>query len=489
MSEYSNYRSATELLALLAEGKTTSVELVQYYFDRMARFNGVLNAVVQQYKASALKEAEQADNARKLGEKVGILHGLPCTIKDSFDVQGWLTTSGARHLKNNRAVQDAPSVARLREAGAIFMGKTNVPTMTADWQTYNPVYGTTNNPWDLNRTPGGSSGGAAVALAVDFTPVEFGSDLFGSLRVPAHYTGVYSHRCSLGLMSVRGHVPGGDPQDTCEPDLSTAGPMARCAADLRLMMLALSSFWITPPRIPDFTRYHAKTRYRICTWFSAADHPIDSQVAKRFQSFVNALKMQSGIEVDEYMPAAIDPQKLFDMSVKLSGRLVGTALNARQRLTAGLASLGFKLLSYIKDVPDGMSSYYAGMTNNINEQLETDRLRMEYSNLISELFSHYDILLTPVSPVLAFHHMQQITNNRKLMINGVDYDYNEHLFWNMLPTVFGLPATIYPLAKQASELPCGIQMISGHFNDDILIDFVEFCEGISGGFSKPEGYE
>ena len=204
MSEHVKYRTATQLLAQLAKGETTSVELVEYYFDRIAQFNGPLNAVVQQYKSSALKDAMQADKERQAGKAKGILHGLPCTIKDSFDVQGWLTTSGANHLKNNRAAQDAPSIARLRAAGMIFMGKTNVPKMTADWQTYNDLYGTTNSPWDLSRSPGGSSGGAAVALAVDFTPVEFGSDLFGSMRVPAHYTGVYAHRCSLGLVSVRG---------------------------------------------------------------------------------------------------------------------------------------------------------------------------------------------------------------------------------------------------------------------------------------------
>lgn len=488
MSEHVKYRTATQLLAQLAKGETTSVELVEYYFDRIAQFNGPLNAVVQQYKSSALKDAMQADKERQAGKVKGILHGLPCTIKDSFDVQGWLTTSGANHLKNNRAAQDAPSIARLRAAGMIFMGKTNVPKMTADWQTYNDLYGTTNSPWDLSRSPGGSSGGAAVALAVDFTPVEFGSDLFGSMRVPAHYTGVYAHRCSLGLVSVRGHIPGGGPEDTTEPDLSTAGPMARCAADLRLMMQAVSSFWITPPRIPDFSRYQDRKQYRVCTWFNVPNHPIDSQVEKRLQDLVEKLKAQPGVVVEEAMPNGIDPEQLFDVAVKLSGRLVGTALNARQRLTAGLASLGFRLLSHVQDVPEGMASYYKGMTNDSEEQATTDRLRGEYSALIKELFSHYDVLLMPVSPVMAFHHMQQPVNKRKLKINGTAYSYNEHLFWNMLPTVFGLPATIYPLAKPEGEFPCAIQIISGHFKDDIAIDFAEFCEGITGGFTQPEGY-
>ena len=484
----STYRTASTLLAQLDSGETTSVELVNHYFARMAQFNGQLNAVVQQHQALALQAAAQADRARQEGRRMGLLHGLPCTIKESFDAQGWLTTSGAEHLKDNRASQDAPAIARLRAAGAILMGKTNVPKMTADWQTYNELYGTTNNPWDRRLSPGGSSGGAAVALAADFTPVEFGSDLFGSMRIPAHYTGVYAHRGSLGLMSVRGHIPGGGPQATSEPDLSTAGPMARSAADLRLMMRALSVFWLEQPRIPDFSRYQPRDGYRICTWFGAPHHDVDSLVMQRFQDFVDKLKAQPGVEVDDAMPSDIDPEALLDMAIKLSGRLVGTALNGRQRLTAGLAALGFRLVGNLADIPEGMASYYQGMLNNVDEQAQTDRLRGKYSQLINALFQRYDLLLTPVSPVLAFPHMQQSVRKRKLTVNGMPQDYNEHMFWNMLATVFGLPATIYPLATAAGELPCGIQIISAHFHDDVTINFAEFCEGISGGFTKPEGY-
>lgn len=318
--------------------------------------------------------------------------------------------------------------------------------------------------------------------------MEFGSDLFGSLRIPAHYTGVYAHRCSLGLMSVRGHVPGGGPQATDEPDLSTAGPMARSAADLRLMMRALSTFWVEPPRIPDFSRYQAKANYRVCTWFSAPHHEIDQQIAQRFQSFIDKLRAQPGVEVDDAMPADIDPDALFDIAVKLSGRLVSTALNGRQRLTAGLAALGFRLVGKLADVPEGITSYYQGMLKDSGEQRNTDKLRHEYSRVIETLFARYDVLLTPVSPVLAFAHMQQPVRKRKLIVNGEPQDYNEHLFWNMLATVFGLPATVYPLAKTMDELPCGIQIISGHFHDDVTINFAEFCESISGGFTVPEGY-
>ena len=164
MSEQS-YRSAGTLLAQLASGETTSVALVNHYFSRMAQFNKPLNAVVQQHYALALEAAARADRERLEGRARGVLHGLPCTVKESFDVQGWLTTSGAHYLKDNRATQDAPSIARLRAAGAILMGKTNVPMMTADWQTYNDLYGTTHNLWDRQRSPGGSSGGAAVAVA------------------------------------------------------------------------------------------------------------------------------------------------------------------------------------------------------------------------------------------------------------------------------------------------------------------------------------
>ncbi|WP_438496277.1 amidase family protein [Paenibacillus sp. IHBB 3054] len=485
------YLTASDVIRLLEQGEVNSRQLLDHYYGRMDLVNEQLNAVVQQQRETAYAQADQADRDRKEGRRYGPLHGLPLTVKESFNVSGMLTTSGAPHLKHNIATEHAATVQRLIQAGAIVMGKTNVPVMTADWQTYNDLYGTTNNPWNTNLTPGGSSGGSAAALASDCTPVEFGSDLIGCLRIPAHYTGVYAHRCSLGMLSLRGHVPGNPPGDESEPDLSAAGPLARSAKDLRLMMDVLYDPWVDVPVPPDFRTNTLKeqAKIKVLTWFEAPEHEIDERIKRRYADFTAGLSRMEGVEVHHGMPPEIQMDKLFDLAMKLSGRLVGTSFNSRQRLTASLASLGLRASRLVtKAFPEGLEDYYRAMNQSEGEQEETDRLRQEYNRVITSLLQEYDVLLLPISPVLAIPHMQQAVTRRTLEVNGRATGYNEHLIWNILATVFGLPATILPLNRSNDELPCGIQIISGHFKDHITIDFAEICESLTEGFQIPPGY-
>jgi len=485
------YKKATELLELLNNGGVTSEELVKYYFSRIKTLDKAVNAVVHSNEQEAIIKARKADEDRRNGVIYGPLHGLPCTVKDCFHVKGMLTTSGARHLVNNMASDNAPSISKLCEAGVIIMGKTNVPTLTIDWQTYNDVYGTTNNPWNTNLTPGGSSGGSAAAVAADFSPVEFGSDLCGCLRIPAHFTGIYSHRCSLGFLSVRGHVPGNEPDDPSELDLSSAGPMARCAADLRLMVSALYDPWVIPERTPDFnkSRMKDKSKIKIRAWLMEPGHDIDDVIAKKYKQFTETLSKDPRYEIDYGTPSGLPIDKIIELCSKLSGRLVGSNFNARQRMTAAIISLGYKLGNSvnIKNV-DGMDSYYKGMEQKPKEQIETDRLRSEFNTRMSEFFEEYDVLLTPITPVLAFEHMHQPFLGRQLCVNGKSVKYNELVAWNALSTVLGLPSTVIPLNNEAKDLPCGIQIISSHFSDDITIDFAEMVEPMTGGFQIPNGY-
>ncbi|WP_068618079.1 amidase family protein [Paenibacillus tuaregi] len=485
------YQTASELIRQLGEGQVTSKQLVEYYFTRIDRFNPEINAVIQQQREAALQQAELADLEREAGTIRGPLHGLPMTIKESFNVKGLLTTSGAKHLRSNVAQGNAPTVQSLLNAGAIIMGKTNVPTMTSDWQTYNDIYGTTNNPWDLSLSPGGSSGGSAAALAADFTPVEFGSDLIGCLRIPAHYTGVYAHRCSLGGMSVRGHVPGNPPDDPSEPDLSAAGPLARSAADLRLMMKVLYDPWLEVPDQPDFTSNTliSKNKIKVLTWFGDAAHELDAPIIRRYEDFIAKLSQKSEIEVHRQMPADIRIEELFELAIQLSARLVGTSFNARQRMVASLASLGLRMSkAFTSAFPEGLDRYYAAMNDGPAEQRRTDQLRQEYHQKFAALFEQYDVLLMPVSPVLAIPHMQMAVHRRSLDVNGKAVGYNEHLIWNVLATVLGLPSTVMPLQHREGEMPCGIQIVSGQFQDHKTIDFAEICEEITGGFVAPAPY-
>src|SRR5690606_37586313 len=197
--------------------------------------NPALNAIVATDIEAARERARAADAALAAGESWGPLHGVPITIKDTFEVAGMPTTAGAKELRDHRPSSNAVAVQRLLDAGAIVFGKTNVPLYAGDLQTYNEVYGSTSNPWDLHRTPGGSSGGAAAALAAGLTALELGSDIGGSIRTPSHFCGVCGLKPSYGIIPSRGHIPG-PPGTLSEADISVTGPMARSVDDLELAL-------------------------------------------------------------------------------------------------------------------------------------------------------------------------------------------------------------------------------------------------------------
>src|SRR5262245_16964260 len=233
------YRTATALLSDLEACRVGSLELLEHLLARAERHNPALNAIVVRDIDRARARAKEADTARRRGESWGPLHGLPMTVKECFDVEGLPTSAGSPGLKANAALRHADAVQRLVDAGAIIFGKTNVPLFAGDLQTYNEVYGITNNPWDTTRGPGGSSGGSAVALAAGLTPLELGSDIGGSIRNPAHFCGVYGHKPSYGVISMRGHVPG-PPNSLLQADIGVAGPLARSADDLELALSVMA---------------------------------------------------------------------------------------------------------------------------------------------------------------------------------------------------------------------------------------------------------
>ena len=212
-------------------------ELLDHYLDRVERFNPTLNAIVVLDADGARERARAADAALARGEVWGPLHGVPMTIKESYNVAGTPTTWGMPDLSNNIAAEDALSVQRLKAAGVVLFGKTNVPLGLADFQSYNEIYGTTSNPWDTDRIPGGSSGGSAAALAAGMTGFESGSDIGGSIRNPAHYCGVFGHKPTWGLLPPRGHAM---PGVLAQPDLSVIGPLGRGASDLELGVTAMA---------------------------------------------------------------------------------------------------------------------------------------------------------------------------------------------------------------------------------------------------------
>src|SRR5581483_10482125 len=230
-----SFRTAVEVAAALKAKKVSSVELTQDAIGRIDRHDGKVNAICVRNFDHAMDAARAADAALARGESKPLL-GIPLTVKESYNMKGLPTTWGFPPQKDFKAADDALSITRVKDAGGVIVGKTNVPLGLGDWQSYNEIYGTTNNPFDLKRTPGGSSGGSSAALAVGYGPLSIGSDIGGSLRVPAFHCGVYAHKPTYALVPTRGHVAPPLPPLPFNRDLAVIGPMARCAADLSLLL-------------------------------------------------------------------------------------------------------------------------------------------------------------------------------------------------------------------------------------------------------------
>ncbi len=474
-------RSLTGLSRDLRSGRISSRELLVHYLSRVETYNPRLGAITQLRTEAAHADASAIDAARQKGEPLGPLAGIPCTIKETFHVAGMRTTAGAKHLVNNHVEVDAPAVSRLRSAGAVIFGKSNVPAMTADWQTYNEIFGTTVNPWNPAKTAGGSSGGSAAAVATDLTAFDLGSDLCGCLRIPAHFCGVFAHRPSYGLTSVRGHVPG-DPAGRIEPDLSVAGPLARNAADLRLLMRVLTDPWVELPRMPDFSDRDpagangATQQLRILAWLETPAHRIDSELREHFGGALSRFEALPGVRIDYGSPAEFSMDEIIDLCIRLTGRLMSTATSVIGRTLCALTALGLKVAGPPSSASGNIADYAWAIARGEAASTALDARRQDCANRVQAFFERYDLILTPVAPVSAFPHDTSPINRRRLFVDGQRIPYNELLVWNALPTVIGLPATIIPLGLGTSGSVIGLQVIAPRFYDDFALDFAERVE-------------
>src|SRR5579862_2530698 len=304
------FQSATQLAEALRRKQLSATELLEHYLRRVERYNPALNAIIATDFDAARARARAADAALVRGEPVGPLQGVPMTIKESFDVVGMPTTWGIPELRNNRPPRHALAVERLLAAGANIFGKTNVPIHLGEWQTFNELYGVTNNPWDLTRSPGGSSGGAAVALAAGLAGVETGSDIGGSIRNPAHYCGVFGHKPTWGVCPQRGHAL---PGLIADPDLNVVGPMARSAQDLELLLDVLAGADEIEARAwkLDLPRAH-KRDYRelkVAVMLTDAVAEVDLGVQERIQAVAEFLG-QRGATVSDTARPKVDTTEL-----------------------------------------------------------------------------------------------------------------------------------------------------------------------------------
>jgi len=486
MSEQA-FRSATALAAAIRARKIGCRELLEHYLERVERHNPALNAIIVTDLRRARQRADEADTALARGESWGPLHGLPMTVKESFDVVGMPTTWGLTELRDNIANANALAVDQLLAAGAVIYGKTNVPVMLADSQSYNPIYGTTNNPWDTSRTPGGSSGGAAAAIAAGLTGLELGSDIGGSIRNPAHYCGVWGHKPTWGIASPRGQALYGN---VAASDISVIGPLARSAEDLALALDIIAGpdpieamGWRLELAAPRGT---ALSDYRIAVILDDPDCEVDREVQDILQHLVDFL-IRQGVRVSDRARPDIDTAELHALYISLlraatSRRLTPEDFERHVEAAHGL-------------VPADQS-YFARMTRGValthrdwlagNE--ERHRLRLRWA----EFFHDYDLLLCPVTAGAAYPHDHDHEGERwkrMIQINGKPSPTINDLFWAGLCGLVYLPATVAPAGLTANGLPIGVQIVGPQYGDKSCIAFARLLEQAYRGFVPPPGFD
>lgn len=479
--------TATELLTALERRKVSSLELVDGYLDRIARLNGPLNAVITLDAERARARARELDAWRARSDAHGPLHGLPLTIKDAFETEGLRTVSGAKPYAAHVPAANAVAVQRLVDAGAIVLGKTNVPAYCADVQTFNEVFGVTHNPHDRTRTPGGSSGGAAVAVACGFTSFELGSDIGGSIRTPAGWTGVYGHKPSYGLVPMGGHIPG-PPGMLARWDLNVAGPLARSAEDLALALSVLAG-----PEGQDAKAYRlalpaprcaALRDYRVGAWFDAPGFPLDPELRAVLDGVVEGLE-SVGARVERLdeavvgisLTALVDDYLKLMLPVMMSGMPQASVDGLVQVAQGSAPGASEQLLRVARSA-----------TLRHVEWLAVDERRAHLRRRFAQLFERFDVLLLPLHPVAAIPHEHEGTSTtRTITVSGVARPYFDLFGWIAPATACYLPATAAPVGRTPGGLPVGVQIVGDYLEDHTTMAFAEHLGELVGGFVPPAG--
>ena len=473
------FQSASHLARQLRSGAISARALLDHHLARVDALNPAINAIVQQQRDLARSHADAADAAQAAGSPLGPLHGLPMTVKESFDIAGLPTTFGMPALAGHRAKADALLVQRLRRAGAVVYGKTNVPLDLADYQSYNDIYGVTQNPWRAGHTPGGSSGGSAAALAAGFSALELGSDIGSSIRNPAHFCGVFGHKPTYGLLPARGHTIGGA---LSFPDLAVVGPLARSAADLKLALDLLAR----PDEIEATgLRYHLPLLdpptavLRIAVW---ADDPlchVSNAVGERLQAVVDALARAGAAISTTARPAfdAANAQRLYDTLLQsaMSVGMPDDKLAAAVAATAGCPAE--------HDNPSQRVARAQAMHQ--RDWLRAHEQRTQLRWAWQRFFQDHDFLLAPIMPTTAFAHDHRRFGERTLQVDGQTQPYFAPLFWAGLATLCYLPATAIPAGLASDGLPVGLQIIGPPYADLRTIGLAQRLEAMGFAFVPP----
>jgi amidase len=456
----SAFDTATGAAEAIRAKRISAAELVDLTFQRIDRFNQKLNAIIWQNRDAALARAKDADRALASGDAWGPLHGVPITIKESFAYRGSANTWGLPQLTDAISPRTAVAVERVEAAGAIVVGKTNVPVMLADWQTNNPIHGVSNNPWDVTRTPGGSTGGGAAAVAAGLGCLTLGSDLVGSIRIPAHFCGVYGHKPSLNLVSMVGFQPGPwDGSPGYPMDLAVVGPLARSARDLALTLEVLGGpsdddarawRWKMPP-----SRRTQLEDFRVGCMLDDPMAPVTADVAAVYERAPSELG-RAGVTVEQGWPAGFD---------------IRAQLNTFQFLLTALVNAEKTTDPHVR-------------------WLQATQHRLSVRALWQKYFESHDVFLLPTTMTAAFpHDHSQPIEKRTIDTPEGKRSYLQQVpFWIIFASLAGIPATVAPVGLTRDGLPVGIQILAPMWEDATSIEFAALLAERIGGFTPPPDF-
>jgi amidase len=459
------FRSASSQARLIRSRQLSSRELVALHFDRIRRLNPPLNAIVTLDEERAKAQAGAADDATARGESLGPLHGVPFTLKDTQTTKDVRTTAGYPPLSDYVPAVDGTIAARLKAKGGILLGKTNTALLAYDQQTTNPIFGQTNNPWNLERTPSGSSGGAAAAIAAGLTPFDVGSDAGGSIRVPAHFCGVYGLKPTFGLVSEYGHIPDLPGKSRLDWVLSTSGPLARSLEDVELVLRLIGGpdgLDSTVAPVMTQSRPVEADRLKIAWTRTFPGAPVSREIAASMERLAADLQVR-GLRVEEAVP---------ELSYEEQWHAYRTLSDAMWRLRARLHG--------IEEVNDG------GRPPSLEEVAEAMDSRDRLIARWEAFFAEWDVFMCPPCMTTAYPHNDR---GSPILVDGKPARYEDECRDVYAFNVTGHPALVCPLALSGEGLPIGVQVVTARWGDFRLVEIAGEVTSSSLGFSAPPGFD
>ncbi|MDJ0726474.1 MAG: amidase family protein [Prochloraceae cyanobacterium] len=489
------FTPAHKLAEMIRNREISALETLEAYLQQIEQHNGKLNAIVTLDAENARKRAKQADEALARGENWGVLHGVPITIKDNLETAGLGTTGGYKPLKDYIPKQDATTVARLKAAGAIVFAKTNMPVLGGDYQSNNPMFGRTNNPWNLDLTVGGSSGGSAGAIAAGFSALELGSDIGGSIRVPAHYCGVFGFMPTDRRVPTTGHIPPLPGQADYVRNMLRVGPIGRSIEDLKLSFAVIAGADKRQPQIPplELDRPTEKkiSDLRIAWTYGFELLQVSQDTRLAIEKLINNLS-NTGCYLEECNPTDLNwedvlanygPLCFMELFVasssSIAGFLAGMLTTIRTEFTA-FTQTKFKSGTPLAKnshlvLPPSLDKYATILT-------ERDRLIA----IMDRFMDRWDAWICPVSMTPAFSHR---SFGKPIEVDGVKYPYLLAAGGYTMPlNVTGSPVAVIPIGQTQEGLPIGIQIVGKRWQDMELLTVAEQINQAVGSFSNPPHY-